>query len=403
MNCIDAEKLFSEYIEGSLEAGQQAQFEQHLSECAGCRRQLAAERGLHQALSTVGEAELPEGFKQRVHQALMAEAAERQRKPAAKRAWVRIMATAAACLVLLFGASALLGRVGSDTPAAEPQAADYAASVETYDMATDEEMAIEEPVMEAEMGDGALTGANDSRMANATASMERKIIKNAYISLEVDDLNNAYQTIEQMAVNYGGYVVSGNRWKDSDGVYRNGYIEIRVDAEALTAAVGELGELGSLDSEEYSSSDVTMEYYDIAGRLEQYQSQLTRLNELYAQATVLSEILEIESKINEVNINIDSLQGMINYYDQMTSLSLISINLYTPRQYTQTLDPQGFEGLWQDAKEGFISGLNAFCDFIAWIVVGIVSLLPFLLLIAIAVVVIAAIVRRRRKRKAERA
>ena len=64
--------------------------------------------------------------------------------------------------------------------------------------------------------------------------------------------------------------------------------------------------------------------------------------ELYAQAETIQDLISLESELTRVTGEIESLEGSIRYYDQLTALSLIDIYLYTPNAYTQTVEPTGW-------------------------------------------------------------
>jgi anti-sigma factor RsiW len=44
MSCQELVELVTDYLEGALDAGERARFEEHLAECAGCRAYLAQMR-----------------------------------------------------------------------------------------------------------------------------------------------------------------------------------------------------------------------------------------------------------------------------------------------------------------------------------------------------------------------
>jgi len=65
-------------------------------------------------------------------------------------------------------------------------------------------------------------------------TMKRMIIRNANLTLEVDNINKAIDKISNLANNSGGYVVSSNSNKDDDvGIYNTAQISIRIPAEGL--------------------------------------------------------------------------------------------------------------------------------------------------------------------------
>ena len=215
----------------------------------------------------------------------------------------------------------------------------------------------------------------------------------------MEDYDGAYRQIEQIAADYGGYVVSGWSSGGENSGFRDGFISIRVEADRAEAAVDAIAALGELENNEFSSQDVTAEYYDTAARLTAYQAQEQRLLELYAQAGTVSETLEIEEQLTAVRAEIESLQGTINYYDQLTALSLIEISLYQPSSYTQTVEPRGWSGFVSRVRSSFLTGLNNTLDALAGLLTGLARILPFLLVLALICFAVIKLIRRRRRRK----
>ena len=229
--------------------------------------------------------------------------------------------------------------------------------------------------------------------------MERKIIKDWYISLEIMDYDVVFAALEELATRYGGYVVSADSYQSADSEYRDGWISLRVNAEQAEAAVAEIATLGVVESSSYSTSDVTSEYYDIEARLSQYQAQEERLLEMYDAAETVSDLVTIETELVRVQSEIESMEGRLRYYDQLTALSLIEISLYTPNPYTQTVEPQGWAGFVQNLREHFLRGINNLLDFVANLVYFLVSALPVLIILAVVIVVIVVLIRHRRHRR----
>ena len=216
------------------------------------------------------------------------------------------------------------------------------------------------------------------------------------LDLEVEDFDAAYADIERIAADNGGYVVSGYTNGDNSGGRRDGFISIRVEADSAHRAVDEICALGEVLYNDFSSQDVTSEYYDLEARLSAYQAQEQRLLELYGQAVSVSEMLEIENQLTRVRSDIESLQGKLKYYDQVTALSLIEIGLSSPAVYTQTVEPKGWQGFVSKLKSGFLTGLNNTLDGLASFLVWLARALPFLVVLALVIIVVVSLFRHAR-------
>lgn len=406
MECADIRRHLSEYIDGECPEDIRGSVASHLESCPACREEYEQLRALSHRVRDLPRQELPFDFTAVMAERIAEEDLLRPRKkPVYKRTWARALELCA-CLLLVVGLVSIGGRFlhmgASSAPADFGASADSAYS-EGYRTAEEPmetaEEAVETQSVSAAEDASAAADASVAAGAENAAAVQRKIVRNWSLGLKVEDYDGAYRQIEQIAADYGGYVVSGWSSGGADSSFRDGFISIRVEADRAEAAVDAIAALGELENNEFSSQDVTAEYYDTAARLTAYQAQEQRLLELYAQAGTVSETLEIEEQLTAVRAEIESLQGTINYYDQLTALSLIEISLYQPSSYTQTVEPRGWSGFVSRVRSSFLTGLNNTLDALAGLLTGLARILPFLLVLALICFAVIKLIRRRRRRK----
>lgn len=424
MDCVKASEYLHSYIDDALSATMRRELEAHLAVCPGCAAELEALHSLSKALRALPREELPPGFSQSLHEALSAEPAPPQ-PTLWQRGWVKGMA-AAACLLLVIGALSVGGNVlrygdgfgyaggAASTPAAPAPAPAASApnegamimqdSISYNEFAEPEQMAEAKLSAEAPMAaPGADTGASADISQSILGEdsggeqLERKIIKDANLSLRVNDFAAVYQRLNELAARYGGYVVSSDAYSYDGETMQRGYVSLRVDAARLDAALAEIEGMGKLENQSVYTQDVTMTYYDIAGRLTQYQTQEQRLLQIMGKAETVEDLIKLESELTRVRAELESLTGQLRYYDQMTALSSINVNLYQPDANTQSVRLSGWAGFMQDIRAGFISGVNGILRACSNLAVGFFRLLPALLLLAVVVIAVVLMVRKRRK------
>ena len=123
MNCDKVKELLWAYLENKTTAEETAEIETHLEGCAACREELAQQKEIKNALASLPDEELPEGYHTELMQKLQAE-----RKivpfPAKKKHGWKQMSMIAAIEQILFENTALTADTGEE--AAEQIAADSA-------------------------------------------------------------------------------------------------------------------------------------------------------------------------------------------------------------------------------------------------------------------------------------
>ena len=97
-------------------------------------------------------------------------------------------------------------------------------------------------------------------------AIERKIIRNAQVNMQVENIQEAFPRIERVVKNFDGYISSSNMKNNSRQISNN--IVIRVPNESLDTLL-RLVERQSIfiNNSSISSTDVTEEFIDIESRL----------------------------------------------------------------------------------------------------------------------------------------
>ncbi|MEQ8706707.1 MAG: DUF4349 domain-containing protein [Phaeodactylibacter sp.] len=185
---------------------------------------------------------------------------------------------------------------------------------------------------------------SDTMIARPQQEDDRKILYDADLTLTVETSDSTNSYIQAIAKRYGGYV-------NEIGTYRS---IIRVESEALDAAIDEISQLGRLDRQSIRGQDVTETYLDYQIRLENAQQARGRYLGLLDQATTVDEILKVEKELERLNETIDLLKGKMNRIDHLDTYATITINL-RERQKPGILGYIGI-GLYRGVRWLFVRG-----------------------------------------------
>jgi hypothetical protein len=167
------------------------------------------------------------------------------------------------------------------------------------------------------------------------AAVDRIVIKNANLSIAVEDPIAAMQTISQMADEMGGYMVNSNTYKTTTyqgNEVPNATLTIRVPAEKLDEALTKIKDLVEdkeidIISEDISGQDVTSEVNDLESQLRNLQAAETQLLEIMDNADTTEDVINIFRELTTIREEIEVIQGQIKFYRESASLSAISVYL----------------------------------------------------------------------------
>ena len=241
------------------------------------------------------------------------------------------------------------------------------------------------------------------------AAVERIVIRNADLSIVVDEPADAMTSIGRMAERMGGFIVTSNMWKarNYNGVeVPEGNITVRVPAELLNQALDEIKALTNnttqdVLNENITGQDVTEQYTNLNARLRNSEDAEEQLRTILDNATDTEAVLEVFNRLTEVREEIEVIKGQIKYYEESAALSAISVRI----QAHEAVNPISVAG-WKPsvtiskALQSLVNAFQAIVDGLIWIILFI---LPILLVLAIPVVIffliIRGLVRRNRRKK----
>jgi hypothetical protein len=240
----------------------------------------------------------------------------------------------------------------------------------------------------------------------SAASADRLVIKNASLSMAVNDPLKSMDTISHMAESMGGFVVNADMYQQT---LNNGVkvpqvsMTIRVPAEKLDQALASIKQETDqpIISENETSQDVTAEYTDLNSRLTNLQAAEKQLQEIMASATKTEDVLSVYSQLVSVREQIELIKGQMKYYEQSAALSSISIQLMA-NAAVQPIVIAGWQpgGVAKEALQTLVHTLQSLANFgIRMALLYLPTLLVIFVPIGLIVWGIVALIRRARKPK----
>jgi hypothetical protein len=252
-------------------------------------------------------------------------------------------------------------------------------------------------------GDTPGGGANYAKEEDiSTDTVERLIIRNAWLDLVVPDTEGALAEIEDVVGEMGGFIVQSS--VDQYGESKRASVQLRIPAEKLDEALARFRDMATeVRSENVSGQDVTDDYVDLQSRLRSKEATEAKLLEFLEEAEDTEAALNVYAELERIQTEIEVIKGRMQYLEQSAAMSSVSIDL-TPDALAQPIEIGGWhpEGTLRDSVEALIRVLQFLVDAL---IVIVVVVLPVVIVIFGPLVglffLIRAIVRKRRARKTE--
>lgn len=238
--------------------------------------------------------------------------------------------------------------------------------------------------------------------ANASVSFDTsKIIYAGNISLYTDDYQNTFDKISSYAKELGGFIQdSGSNYlsEETDSQENSGFITIRVPAEKFSEAMTQIQNFGSPISANVSSTNISQQYQDAQSQLNNLRIEEGRLLEYLKQATNITDMLAIETELNRVRTEIDSLTTTIRNWDTEMTYSSIYVSLYE-KQLSSTTVNSPFSEIFAKIGEGFVTSINLILAILAFLIVLIFRLIPFAIIAGLGFLIFIKIRKKIKEKK----
>lgn len=250
----------------------------------------------------------------------------------------------------------------------------------------------------------AVTAEESGSGAENTADVlpeNRKWVITMNIDTETEDMDTALDSLNRQIRELNGYVQEQNIRNGStysSSRYRSASLTVRIPAEQLDIFTSSLTEFTNVVSSNRSAEDITLSYVDTETRITALETERDRLLELMEQAETMSDLLEIESRLTDVNYELERYGSRLRTMDNQVSYATIYLSVREVKEYT----PVAEQTLWEKISSGFLDSLkglgNGIVNFFAWIVIK----LPYLVVYGLILWGLGILFRRWRRRRAAR-
>ena len=190
------------------------------------------------------------------------------------------------------------------------------------------------------------------------------------VSTETHD--ETLRAARAVAARYGG-MVSGEDGSAHDGGSAMTTLTLRVPSDRFDAALDALAALGTVESRAVTVDDVTAQVVDVEARLRAKRAAEARYIGFVAQASSVSEMLEVQARLDAVRAEIESMESQARALRGGVTLATIRATIVGPATVAP-LPPA--PGLFARAADAIAAGWHG----VLAVVFGLLPLWPLAVL-----------------------
>lgn len=156
------------------------------------------------------------------------------------------------------------------------------------------------------------------------ATTDQRIVKTGEVTLQVSSVADASSQVRAMAVTLGGYVGGAQ----AGTLDESATLTLRIPAARFDDALSRLHEIGDkVLSENTREEDVTASVVDLDARLKNLQSSEAQYRTLMAKATKIEDILAVQSRLDDVQGQIEQITAQLKSLTNQADLSTLTVTL----------------------------------------------------------------------------
>jgi hypothetical protein len=220
-----------------------------------------------------------------------------------------------------------------------------------------------------------------------------KIVKTGEMDLAVDkgQVPHTIDRLIALAALERGFVADSH---SSEGASPSGSVSLRVPVQSFEATVTQVRGLPKTKvvSQQTAGEDVTNKYVDLQARLRSLVATRSTYERLLAQAGTIADTLAVQSRITDVQTQIEQLQGELRVLNDQTTFGTLTVTVDEGSTKLAPVHHQsGMSRAFHRSLDRFVNGIEA--------IVGILGPLLLVFLLVGLALGIGSIVYRRLRRQ----
>lgn len=196
----------------------------------------------------------------------------------------------------------------------------------------------------------------------------KKIIKTANMSIEVEQYTKARTSLEDLIKKHDAYLAKEQ--ETSSSYQRNNHLVIRMAPNKFDAFVEDVVSLAlNVDSKNIDATDVTKEFVDMETRLDTKRRMAERYRDILKQAKTIEDILRVEERLRVITEEIESVEGQLKYMRDQVQYSTVNLTFYETLEQGRVAK----KGFFRRVARSFGTGWDGLLEFM----IGLVTIWPF--------------------------
>ncbi|GHG15919.1 DUF4349 domain-containing protein [Streptomyces hydrogenans] len=217
--------------------------------------------------------------------------------------------------------------------------------------------------------------ADASKPGSSKAPAAQHLIRTASLAVEVDRVAPAADRVRAVVAAAGGRVESETTERVDDR-YDSAHLVLRVPQERYDGVLAGLAGTGKVLSRQAEAQDVTDQVVDVESRIASQRASVARVRALMDRAERLADVVTLEGELSRRQADLEALLARQASLEDRTSLATITLDLREKERVT--VEDEVTDDSRPAVGDAFEGGWDALVAVVAWTLVVLAALAPWL-------------------------
>ncbi len=195
--------------------------------------------------------------------------------------------------------------------------------------------------------------------SDVAAPWGRRIIRQATLDIQLDDVDQAVARLTEVVEAAGGYVADTQVHSDGQGTTR-ATITAYVPPAAFGPTLRDVERVGRPTARRVTGQDVSEEFVDLEARVRNLERHEAQLLDFMGKAQKVADLVSLESEVARVRGEIERLTGRIRFLRARAEMASIQVSLVRGGAPASTDDR--LARAWERVRLAFVAGWKAAFD-----------------------------------------
>jgi hypothetical protein len=182
--------------------------------------------------------------------------------------------------------------------------------------------------------------------------IERKIIRNANVNFQVEEIGPSAKRIETAVKAFNGIITSSEESRRGNDLRH--HLTVRVPAAQLdTFLVVLLKESIFTERKTITAEDITKRYVDLEARIKAKKITEEKYLEILKKARNVEEVLKVEEQLGLMREEIETREAELRELKNDVAMSTVNASFYQNVEGVNAPDKPFYAKIWDSFSEGF--------------------------------------------------